>query len=110
MKTVSMVLLIEIATDDKRLPKSERKRLQIEHAAHASPRAKMIKIADKVSGLRALRSSPPASWSRARIEEYVAWATQVVVRCRGVNSWLQSEFDEAVKLVCIGLPGAPGTR
>ena len=91
--------LVAEVTDDKSLPKPERKRRQIERAAHASPRAKMIKIADKVSNLRALGSSPPAGWSRKRIEEYVAWATQVVAGCRGVNAWLEREFDKATKLV-----------
>ena len=96
--------LVAEVTDDKSLPKLERKRLQIEHAALASPRAKMIKIADKVSNLRALGSSPPAGWSRARIEECMAWAIQVVAGCRGVNFWLESEFDNAAKLVCRGGP------
>ncbi len=96
--------LVAEVTDDKSLPKPERKRLQIEHAAHASPRAKMIKIADKVSNLRALGSSPPAGWSKTRIEEYVAWATEVVAGCRGVNPWLENEFDKASKLVGSGEP------
>ena len=39
-------------TDDKRLPKAERKRLQIEHAAVVSHRAKLVKLADKICNLR----------------------------------------------------------
>lgn len=34
-------------TDDKSLPKEERKRLQVEHAATISRRAKLVKLADK---------------------------------------------------------------
>jgi hypothetical protein len=34
-------------TDDKSLPKDERKRLQIEHAPHLSIRAKQTKIAER---------------------------------------------------------------
>ena len=37
-------LVLEV-TDDKSLPKAERKRLQIEHAPHLSPGAKLIKLA-----------------------------------------------------------------
>lgn len=44
--------LIEEVTDDKRLPKLERKRLQIEQAPYLSTRAKLIKIADKISNVR----------------------------------------------------------
>ena len=38
-------------TDDKELPKAERKLLQIEHAVHASHEAKLVKLADKISNL-----------------------------------------------------------
>ena len=44
--------LVAEVTDDKTLPKGDRKRLQIEHARHASPGAKLIKLADKTSPRR----------------------------------------------------------
>ncbi|KFV86719.1 Guanosine-3',5'-bis(diphosphate) 3'-pyrophosphohydrolase MESH1, partial [Struthio camelus australis] len=40
--------VVEEVTDDKTLPKMERKRLQIEHAPNCSPRAKLVKLADKL--------------------------------------------------------------
>jgi guanosine-3',5'-bis(diphosphate) 3'-pyrophosphohydrolase len=82
-------------TDDKRLPKAERKRLQIETAPHKSDRAKLIKIADKVSNLRGIANSPPTDWDLARQREYFAWAARVVEGCRGVNRWLDGIFDQA---------------
>ncbi len=54
--------LVAEVTDDKSLPKAERKRLQVEKAPHKSPRAKLLKLADKISNLRALAESPPADW------------------------------------------------
>ena len=87
--------LVAEVTDDKSLPKAERKRLQIEHARHASAGAKLIKLADKTSNLRALALSPPADWSPKRRAEYVAWAGQVVAECRGASSWLEGQFDAA---------------
>ena len=48
-------------TDDDTLRKEERKLKQIEHAAHASDKAKLVKLADKISNLRALATSPPAT-------------------------------------------------
>src|SRR5439155_6020471 len=50
--------LVAEVTDDKRLPKMERKRLQIETAAGKSERARLIKIADKTSNVRALVTTP----------------------------------------------------
>jgi (p)ppGpp synthase/HD superfamily hydrolase len=82
-------------TDDKSLPKATRKLLQIEHAAQASPGAKIIKLADKTANLRALAASPPSDWSPARRNQYLTWAQQVVAGCRGTNAWLEAEFDRA---------------
>jgi (p)ppGpp synthase/HD superfamily hydrolase len=87
--------LVAEVTDDKSLPKAERKRLQVETAPHKSARARMIKLADKTSNLHSLISSPPRDWSRERIRDYVDWAGRVVAGCRGVNDYLEREFDDA---------------
>jgi guanosine-3',5'-bis(diphosphate) 3'-pyrophosphohydrolase len=87
--------LVAEVTDDKSLPKTTRKLLQIEHAAQASPGAKIIKLADKTANLRTLAASPPSDWSPTRRNEYVTWAQQVVAGCRGTNTWLEAEFDRA---------------
>ncbi len=91
-------IVLEV-TDDKSLPKAERKRLQIEHAAVASPKAKLVKLADKICNLRDIAASPPADWSIERKRDYFAWAAKVVMGCRGVNPSLEGSFDE------IYLPG-----
>jgi (p)ppGpp synthase/HD superfamily hydrolase len=88
--------LVAEVTDDKSLPKAERKHLQIANAPKKSHRARLLKIADKTSNLRALAASPPAHWDRARASEYVDWAVQVVNRCRGLNARLDQVFDAAV--------------
>lgn len=51
-------------TDDKSLPKEERKRLQIINAANASPQAKLIKLADKLDNLRDLQKALPMGWTQ----------------------------------------------
>jgi (p)ppGpp synthase/HD superfamily hydrolase len=89
--------LVAEVTDDKRLPKAERKRLQIEHAPHKSARAKMIKIADKTSNLRSIVSSPPLDWDLRRQQEYFEWAAKVVEGCRGINRKLEAQFDAVYK-------------
>lgn len=83
-------------TDDKRLPKAARKRLQIEHAPHASPSAKLVKLADKISNIRSLNASPPDGWTRKRIDEYIDWAVLVVQGVRGISENLERQFDAAV--------------
>jgi len=87
--------LVRAVTDDKSLPKAERKRLQVEHAAHAMPRAKILKLADKISNLRAMSGSPPKGWSIERKLEYINWSRQVVGGLRGAHAWLEGQFDQA---------------
>ena len=91
--------LVAEVTDDKTLLKAERKRLQIEHAARASQGAKIIKLADKTSNLRAMAFSPPKGWPAARRAEYLDWARQVVAGCRGANAWLEDQFDQAAAVL-----------
>jgi len=80
-------------TDDKSLPKQQRKLLQIEHAAKISPQAKLVKLADKICNLRDIDSSPPADWSMTRKSEYYDWAKRVVDNLRGANAQLEAVFD-----------------
>lgn len=88
--------LVAEVTDDKSLPKAERKRLQVENAPRKSPRAQMIKLADKTSNLRALLASPPADWSVERKREYFLWAQRVVDGLSSPNPVLKAEFERIV--------------
>jgi guanosine-3',5'-bis(diphosphate) 3'-pyrophosphohydrolase len=86
-------IVLEV-TDDKSLPKAERKRLQIEHAAHASPQAKLVKLADKICNLRDILASPPADWSVERKQEYFDWSAKVITGVRDVHPGLALAFDQ----------------
>src|SRR5574341_149609 len=81
--------IVAEVTDDKTLSKSERKRLQIEHAAALSPEAKLVKLADKICNLRDVAERPPATWDLARRREYFDWAKQVIDRLRGAHRGLE---------------------
>jgi GTP diphosphokinase / guanosine-3',5'-bis(diphosphate) 3'-diphosphatase len=84
-------------TDDKSLPKAERKRLQVEHAPHLSDGAKIVKIADKISNITDILERPPKDWSEQRRREYVEWGVSVVAGLRGVNPALEDHFDNLVE-------------
>jgi len=87
--------IVEEVTDDKSLPKAERKRLQIEHAAHISDKAKLVKLADKISNVRDMNAAPPAAWPLRRRQEYFDWAKSVIDRLRGIHPGLEAAFDAA---------------
>ena len=85
--------IVEEVTDDRKLPKEERKRLQIVHAPHVSDSAKRLKLADKCANLADIISHPPTDWSHERKLKYVNWATEVAKGLRGVNRALEARFD-----------------
>jgi (p)ppGpp synthase/HD superfamily hydrolase len=86
--------LVTEVTDDKSLPKAERKRLQIEHAPNLSVRAQAIKLADKISNLRAILASPPADWDYERKKQYFDWGKRVVDGLSAPNLVLKAEFEK----------------
>lgn len=92
----AVAALVAEVTDDKSLPKAECKARQIATASSKSERARLIKIADKISNVRALVSSPPDDWEARRVVDYVEWAEKVVDKCRGLNAALEQIFDAAV--------------
>lgn len=83
-------------TDDKSLPKAERKQLQVEHAPHLSMGAKLIKLGDKISNIRDVTENPPDGWSEKRRAEYVEWGEKVINGLRGANADLEKHFDELI--------------
>jgi guanosine-3',5'-bis(diphosphate) 3'-pyrophosphohydrolase len=90
-------------TDDMSLPREERERRQVEHAAQLSQPARLIKLADKISNLRLAAQSPPPGWSLQRQQAYFDWGKRVVDRLRGASTALEAAFDAVYE-------ARPGTR
>ncbi|NWW65287.1 MESH1 pyrophosphohydrolase, partial [Ifrita kowaldi] len=85
--------VVEEVTDDKTLPKTERKRLQVERAPVCSRRAKLVKLADKLYNLRDLNRCTPQGWSAERVQEYFRWAARVVSGLRGTSAALEGALQ-----------------
>lgn len=77
-------------------------------AGRATERAKLVKLADKISNLRDVLASPPADWPLARRQQYFDWAREVVDRLRGVNPRLERAFDRLYRQRPDGLAARPG--
>ena len=88
-------LVVEV-TDDMTLPKSERRLRQVVDAPHKTPDARLIKIADKISNIRARIFPKQTAEQREDLRDYTNWAAAVVAGCRGGNAFLDNTFDEAV--------------
>ncbi len=88
-------LVLEV-TDDKRLPKAERKRLQIVDAPNKSLRAKQLKMCDKICNVRDVTSAPPRGWNFERRWEYLDWTESVIAGVRGANPKLEDLYDKVL--------------
>lgn len=86
--------MVEEVTDDRRLPRPERKRQQVLHAPLLSYGARCIKLADKSANVRDLSPQLPIDWSMERRRTYLQWSLQVVTGLRGTNSGLEAHFDQ----------------
>ncbi len=91
--------LVMEATDDKTLPKNERKAMQVQTAPHKSARAQALKLADKISNLRSLLASPPPDWTPQRKREYFDWAKAVVSGFTEPNQYLLHEFQKTYERI-----------
>lgn len=89
--------VVEEVTDDKRLERVERRRIQVERAPTLSERAKLVRLADKVANIQAVVESPPVNWSTPRRLEYLDWTCEVVDGCRGCSPELERLYDEALR-------------
>lgn len=93
----NIAMYVKEVSDDKSLPKEERKRRQIEHAPDLSKGATLIKLSDKISNVEDILNSPPAAWSIDRRREYLKWAEDVLNQCPPVNEQLKQYLSTLIE-------------
>ena len=84
-------------SDDKSLPKKERKAKQIAHARDLSKGAALIKLGDKLSNVTDVIKRPPDDWDIKRRKEYLDWAEKVIENCPKVNDELENKFKDILR-------------
>lgn len=89
--------IVREVSNERALPKTERKYRQIEHASQLSRRARLVKLADKISNLRDVTNTSPADWSLEDRQAYFDWARDVVAGLWGTHPALERIFDEVYK-------------
>lgn len=87
-----LTIVLEVS-DDKSLPKMERKRRQVLHAPDLSRPARLVKLGDKLANCTDILQSPPNGWNLNRRQEYIQWSADVIAQIRGVNAALEAAFD-----------------
>lgn len=90
-------------TDDRKLSKVERKKLQIEHAKTISYEAKLVKLSDKFNNLKDISNDAPQHWSKAEIDGYIIWSYSVYQNLKGINIKLEQDFDKLLEILGVNL-------
>ena len=89
--------LVQEVTDDKTLPRLQRKQRQIDHAKEISEGAALIKLGDKISNVTDITNTPPTDWDSNRRLEYFEWAEKVINNCPKVNTSLEKYFKYSIQ-------------
>jgi guanosine-3',5'-bis(diphosphate) 3'-pyrophosphohydrolase len=90
----TVAALVAEVTNDNRLPRRERRAKMLEHLASISPRAKRIKLADRLDNVLDLIHSPDAH--PAKRKRYVGETEQILAACRGACEPLERALAEAL--------------
>lgn len=80
-------------SDDKSLDKKTRKQNQVKRIAAASVGAQTIKVADKWSNCKDLRTDPPKGWSAEDALGYATWSFTI---CQNVSPLLNHKLKATV--------------
>lgn len=83
-------------SDDKSLPKRERKEIQVRRAPSLSRRARLVRIADKIANVHDVLHAPPADWPLDWRLDYIRWTRRVVDACRGTHAGLEDRYDHVL--------------
>jgi hypothetical protein len=81
-------------SDNMTLPKAERRQARIAGMPLKSREARLVKIADVISNLRAIAISPPAGWAPERKIGYLEGCRQLIDAGRGTDVAMERIFDE----------------
>lgn len=84
-------LVLEV-TDDKALPRAERKQRRVATIGACSHAARLIKLSDMISNIHDMIYDPP-DWDRARKLDYLAWADACLTAVRGTHPGLERRLD-----------------
>ncbi len=89
--------LVSELTDPEDVTEAERRQAQVDHAPHLSPKAKLIKVADKISNLQEMLDDPPAGWGAQKQLAYLNWGEAVFEGAQGENRSLDENFRLVAK-------------
>lgn len=74
----------------------EKFREQLEGVGALSPKARIIRLADKIANVKAVLSYPPESWDIEKRSYYINWADRIIRALSGTNKNLEDYYEEMI--------------
>jgi GTP diphosphokinase / guanosine-3',5'-bis(diphosphate) 3'-diphosphatase len=99
--------IVQEVTDDRTLPKAERKKAQLDGITSKSRSAQAIKIADKICNLRDMVALSGAEWPTTERVAYCHWSGEMVERLAAGHPLLAAVFFQTQKTVLAKLEAGP---
>ena len=69
---------------------------QLQRVGSLSKKARIIKLADKISNVKSLLSFPPAGWDLEKRSLYINWADRIINALQGTNEKLEAYYQELI--------------
>jgi guanosine-3',5'-bis(diphosphate) 3'-pyrophosphohydrolase len=69
---------------------------QLQRIDSLSKKARLIKLADKISNVKSLLSFPPAGWDLEKRSLYINWADKIIHALSGTNDKLETYYNELI--------------
>jgi guanosine-3',5'-bis(diphosphate) 3'-pyrophosphohydrolase len=69
---------------------------QLQRVETLSKKARLIKLADKISNVKSLLSFPPEGWDLEKRSLYINWADKISHALSGTNEKLEAYYNELV--------------
>ena len=85
--------IVEELTQDKKLPKAERRRQMLEHCGTLSPAAQVVKLADRLDNMREMNGL-----GEEFIQRYCKEAREMLKNMRGACPELEKEIARLIKV------------
>jgi guanosine-3',5'-bis(diphosphate) 3'-pyrophosphohydrolase len=83
--------IVREVSDDKSLPRRERRALVVRHIAQCSRSARLVKLSDLIANVHDVIHQPP-HWNDEQKQDYLDWGEAVVRELRGTHPGLEQRF------------------
>lgn len=89
-------LVVEVSVIETKIKEVDKQR-EIDDAKNLSPKAALVRVADKICNLTDVVFDTPKGWSEERRDKYFFWAQKVIKNTGVTNEYLLTRLKEVIQ-------------